>query len=225
MVEQRDTYFISSSTINGLVNDLNQIFSRIADRLDRVEGIRENPTFWSEQFIYKNQKIRARQVLQVNPDNETATFADAPLADNLTDKTANETITGLWSFTLSPIFSSLTASRLVSSDSVNKLSSVDDLTDWIAGTTNQITVADDSDGTVTISTPQDISTTSDVTFNNMVVSGYTTSVNLLVSGETTLSVLDGSNTAVHSFTSTNICYFNRYNGFFINDLSTYIVTE
>jgi len=51
-----------------------------------------------------------------------------------------------------------TASRLISTDSNKKLSSVLDLTEWIAGTTNRVTVADDSDGTVTLSAPQDLHT-------------------------------------------------------------------
>ncbi len=44
----------------------------------------------------------------------------------------------------------LTASRLMASDSAKALSSVGDLTSWIAGTANEIDVTDDGDGTVTI---------------------------------------------------------------------------
>ena len=44
----------------------------------------------------------------------------------------------------------LTASRLMSSSGAKVLSSVSDLTSWIAGTTDHISVADDSDGTVTL---------------------------------------------------------------------------
>ena len=52
----------------------------------------------------------------------------------------------------------LTATRLVQSDASKVLISVSDLTSWIAGTTNRITVTDDGDGTVTLSTPQDTHT-------------------------------------------------------------------
>ena len=52
--------------------------------------------------------------------------------------------------------SGLTASRLISSDASKSLSSVTDLTSWIAGTANRVTVADDGDGTTTLSGPQDI---------------------------------------------------------------------
>ena len=50
----------------------------------------------------------------------------------------------------------LTASKLLSSDSSKVLTSVADLTAWIAGTINQVIVTDDEDGTVTLSAPQDI---------------------------------------------------------------------
>jgi hypothetical protein len=50
----------------------------------------------------------------------------------------------------------LTASRLLQADANKALSSVSDLTVWIAGTDNQVNVADDGDGTITLSTPQDI---------------------------------------------------------------------
>lgn len=56
----------------------------------------------------------------------------------------------------SPTFTGLTltgliASRLIASNASKALESVSDLTSWIAGTANQIAVADDSDGTVTLS--------------------------------------------------------------------------
>lgn len=50
----------------------------------------------------------------------------------------------------SVILTDLTATRLVQSDTSKKLSSVSDLTDWIAGTANEINIADDGDGTITI---------------------------------------------------------------------------
>jgi len=47
--------------------------------------------------------------------------------------------------------SDLTASRLVATNGSKALASVGDLTSWIAGTANEIDVADDSDGTITLS--------------------------------------------------------------------------
>lgn len=51
---------------------------------------------------------------------------------------------------------SLTASRLIASAANKILTSVSNLTSWIAGTTNEITVTDDGDGTVTLSLPSTI---------------------------------------------------------------------
>ena len=46
-----------------------------------------------------------------------------------------------------------TASLLLSLDASKNLESVTDLTAWVAGTANQITVTDDTDGTITLSLP------------------------------------------------------------------------
>lgn len=52
--------------------------------------------------------------------------------------------------------SDLLASRLVATDSGKILESIADLTAWIVGTANQVIVTNNGDGTVTLSTPQDI---------------------------------------------------------------------
>ncbi len=64
--------------------------------------------------------------------------------------------------------SGLTASRLISTDASKGLESTD-LVSWVAGTTNQISVADDSDGTITLSTPQDIHTGASPIFAGLTV--------------------------------------------------------
>jgi hypothetical protein len=51
-----------------------------------------------------------------------------------------------------------TASRLLSTDIDKKVTSVSNLAAWIAGTANRVSVADDGDGSVTLSTPQDTHT-------------------------------------------------------------------
>ena len=64
----------------------------------------------------------------------------------------------------------LTASRLVATNGSKKLVS-SDLNNWVAGTSNQISVADDSDGTITLSTPQNIHTGATPTFAGVTTSG------------------------------------------------------
>ena len=64
----------------------------------------------------------------------------------------------------------LTASRLVATNGSKKLIS-SDLNNWVAGTSNQISVADDGDGTITLSTPQNIHTGATPTFASVTTSG------------------------------------------------------
>ena len=59
--------------------------------------------------------------------------------------------------------SGLTASRLVATDSAKNIVS-SDLYAWVTGTANRVTVADDADGTITLSAPQDIHTAANPTF-------------------------------------------------------------
>ena len=66
--------------------------------------------------------------------------------------------------TSSPSFTGLTLSgstpsRLLQTDASKALSSAS-LANFISGTTNRVTVSDDGDGTITLSSPQDIATTS-----------------------------------------------------------------
>jgi len=66
---------------------------------------------------------------------------------------------------------SLTASRLLSSDSDKKLVSAD-LSAWIGGTENQVTVTDDTDGTVTLAAPQNLHTGATPEFAGVTITGY-----------------------------------------------------
>lgn len=60
-----------------------------------------------------------------------------------------------------------TASRLLATDASKLTTSVANLASWIAGTTDQITITNDGDGTITLSLPQSIATTSSVLFNRL----------------------------------------------------------
>ena len=92
----------------------------------------------------------------------------------------------------------LTASRLVATDASKVLASAD-LASWITGTANQVIVTDDSDGTVTLSTPQDIHaaatpTFAGGTFTGTVVGIYPTCGDCLATKEyVDLSGLSGKN--------------------------------
>lgn len=64
---------------------------------------------------------------------------------------------------LSFALDSLTASRLVAADASKNIASVAALTAWVAGTANQVTVTDDGDGSITLSTPGTTTTATVVT--------------------------------------------------------------
>ncbi|KKL71600.1 hypothetical protein LCGC14_2093310, partial [marine sediment metagenome] len=68
--------------------------------------------------------------------------------------------------------SDLTASRLVVTDATKTLVS-DDLYSWVTETSNQVLIADDGDGTITFSTPQNIHTGASPTFAGLTLSGLT----------------------------------------------------
>ena len=77
----------------------------------------------------------------------------------------------------------LTASRLIATDSSKTLESVD-LYSWVTETSNQVLIADDGDGTVTFSTPQDIHTSADVQFGSADITNIATVGRLLAGGVT-----------------------------------------
>lgn len=85
--------------------------------------------------------------------------------DRLLGPTSSPTFVGM-------TFSGLTASRLLATDSDSALSSVTDLSSWIAGTTNEIIVTSDGDGTITLSAPQAIGSGSSPTFAGLTLTGF-----------------------------------------------------
>jgi len=70
----------------------------------------------------------------------------------------------------SAILTDLTASRLVYGNADKSLTSVANLSAWVAGTANRVTVANDGDGSITLNTPQDLHTSA----ANFTVTGLTT---------------------------------------------------
>lgn len=84
---------------------------------------------------------------------------NSALADSASPTFAGVTLTGL------------TASRLVQTNAGKALASVADLSAWIAGTANRVTVANDGDGTITLSGPQDLHTGANPTFAGFNVVG------------------------------------------------------
>ena len=110
-------------------------------------------------------------------------------------------------------FPGLTASRLVALDADNELTNTD-LASWVTGTANRITVADDGDGTITLSGPQDIHTGASPTFAGLTIgslSGVLQATAGVVSGDAPINALAnptasktfsmGGNTLTFGFTN------------------------
>lgn len=102
-----------------------------------------------------------------------------------------------------PTFNSLTLNsatplRLLQTDAAKKLVSVLNLTAWIAGTVNRVTVADDGDGTVTLSAPQDLHAGASPTFAGLTI----TSILQIASALLTLS--EGVNMVFGTTTGTKL---------------------
>ena len=101
-------------------------------------------------------------------------------------------------FTTGVIDSSLTASRLMASNASKKLASAD-ISDWIAGTSNQVTVTDDLDGTATLSLPQNIHSAATPTFSRLTLSQTTGTSPLTVSSTTVVSNLNADKADGYDF--------------------------
>jgi hypothetical protein len=92
--------------------------------------------------------------------------------------------------------SSLTASRLLYADASKIISSVSDLTSWIAGTSNEIAVVSDGDGSITLSIPDA------VTLVNLTVTDITIGADTLSTTE--WAFLDGQDQSV--FSTSNVAF-------------------
>ena len=98
-------------------------------------------TSLERDVISMRQAIARLSSMKLGPTS-TPTFGSGTITNNLS-------VGGTLNVTGTLTFSDLTASRLVATNADKELVS-SDLNNWIAGTANEINVADDGDGTVTI---------------------------------------------------------------------------
>ncbi len=112
--------------------------------------------------------IRKLASLRLNQD-ASPTFASLTLTGSLTVDSIS--ITSDLVVGGGVTIGDLTASRLLFGDGSKIVDSVENLESWIAGTANQIITADDSDGSITLSTPQDIHTGASPTWVGTTLTG------------------------------------------------------
>jgi len=134
-------------------------------KFSAVELRQEHPD-WSDAFIedylnrQNNENILADLIddeIEQNLEEISTSFSNGsiPFVYNgfLEEDNTNLTWTKIGNIlsTYALIINNLVADRIISVDSNKKVESVADLTAWIAGITDKITVVDDGDGTITLS--------------------------------------------------------------------------
>ena len=117
----------------------------------------------------------------------------------------------------------LTGERLVATDITKQLVS-SDLSDWVTGTSNRVTVTNDADGTITLSSPQDIHTGASPIFAGLTLSGLiaagivknsaagllstATSLSLTTEVSGILPIANGGTNASSFASNSGVSYFN-----------------
>ena len=92
-------------------------------------------------------------------------------AGSVTLSTPQDIHTGASPTFLTETLSSLSASKLISTNGAKLLGSAD-IVSFVTGTANQLTVTDDGDGTITLSTPQATHTAATPTFAELTITGF-----------------------------------------------------
>ena len=90
MPKTRDNYQVTGATLDAVLRSVNFLFQRMADRIDRMEGIRGEPT------------IEAPLNMANNPVNDVGAGTDDPDAARLDDVDGifdqDRSIEGAWTF-------------------------------------------------------------------------------------------------------------------------------
>lgn len=166
---------VSPDDWNEMQKQLNYIIQDIYNYIDTIQGV-DNKTFLPQSIMlpdnfsvnFSNTGLRIFDTdgsnlltITVNSDltaNRTLTIVTGDASRTITlngDVTLNDwfdqAVKQASNVTFaSAILSNLTASRLTASDANKKIVSVADLTAWIAGVTDQISVTNDGDGSITL---------------------------------------------------------------------------
>ncbi|PIP87315.1 hypothetical protein COW81_00930, partial [Candidatus Campbellbacteria bacterium CG22_combo_CG10-13_8_21_14_all_36_13] len=160
-------------------------------------------------------------------DNQSVTFGTGLVSGtNITfiNATSTNATTTNIAITGNATFGNLTASRLLSLNS-NGIVTNTDINSWITGTTNQITVTDDADGTVTLSLPQDVHTDATPTFAGLTLTGALTGTTLNFSGAGTTTGKLSSYSFVEApyFTATSTTATSTFAGGLTVDTNSLVV--
>lgn len=127
--------------------------------------------------------------------------------DDQLDFATNDTQRGFFRSSGELSLLNLTATRLLSGDGSKNVVSTD-LSSWVTGTANQVTVTDDADGTITLSLPQSINTGAVPEFNRLTLNQTTGTAPMVISSTTLVSnlnadLLDGNEASAFALSSHN----------------------
>ena len=186
--------------------DIRRIYNEKADDSDYAEGIVNNIVIFDENGAIKDSTQDIAYMLEpwdvlgttdriTVTDNGDGTinitipdtYLPATVLPTIDEITVTDNADGTITISLpdSIKLDGATALRILATDASKKTVSVD-LASWITGTANQVIVTDDGDGSVTLSTPQDIHTRASPTFAGFTQIG-TASNNMAVDADGDIS--------------------------------------
>jgi len=153
------TYQLVAGDWIGLERIINDLTGRV---VSQTMGPTSSPTFAGLILTGLSGVLQATAgVLSGDADHNSLGNIQGGTTDEYYHLTSAEhtAIGGFLSEEVDPVFAGvlagLTPDRLIYGGAAGALTSVSNLASWIAGTSNQITVTDDTDGTVTLSFPDD----------------------------------------------------------------------
>jgi hypothetical protein len=153
--------------------------------IDQKTG-RMNPV-WERYFVLSLTPVIERMLenIPTNFTDGSIPFVEDGFLDEDNANLAWDNINNILN-ALDIIIPNLTASRLISSDADKKLVSVSSLASWIAGTSKEITVTDNLDGTITLSRP-DAVTDEKLTINQELILDPSSTIDITAAGGITVT--------------------------------------
>lgn len=134
-------------------------------------GDGESSNVQNPSYEYASQGIYTVSLTATGPggsDSETKANYITVLSPGGVQAALRVQVSGVPINVTTATITSLTTDRLLSGNDSKVVTSTD-LASWVTGTTDRVSIADDGDGTITLSGPQDLATDSSPTFNDVII--------------------------------------------------------
>ena len=169
-----DNHDLADQALNTRVDNTNTNLQLLTDDLnDRLDSdiVKNRLTRTNEQQQVTNTDLigwvsGTNNQVDVTDDGSGGIVLSLPQGEFVSD--SNITVGGI-----KLTDDAVTSMRLTYIDSNDELQTVEDLTNWVSGTDNQITINNDTDGTITLSLEQDIHVDATPTFSNLLLTEQT----------------------------------------------------